>query len=506
MSGVFAEFDELQRIWDTIPGPDELTTRTVRHRLAATFSADTGRPAGGRRRQLRRWVLVVAVLLIVALVAGSALALTGHLRGLFGGTTVRDLSAAERFNLSEMAGRKARVTLIATRGDEAFYVIKRKTGGPCYAVGRVQRNLTPAQQQLRGRSRFGVLGCPFAGRSFGFPSKAQPILDYSTYFSGSGRIAEMTRLQGFAADPVAKVGVIDKDNKIAYTVEVSENVYVGEPPPIEVHGIVALGKDEKPVFVQCMARRGCGRYRTSPAPPTRSASRLHVLPPPVHPVSQYGQANGASLRVRGIDVTLQLSGLLPHTRRLLESNRGKITITCFKFVRFAGKLFQKGMGAQRQLAATVRIRYTSYAETAGARFVAPFDGCTVTGSYGHTWNDAHGTHDAVEIPLTARGRRFFEDRAVARDLAWLARARVFKHIRYSNPVPPATQVAQQLGARVIALPDPSATPPPGKIGLWTGPDARLVLVAKIPTGRRLFLDYRHGRIYRTNAAELTQIL
>lgn len=506
MSGVFAEFDELQRIWDSIPGPNELTMRTIRRRLAPSFGADVGRTTRRRDpRHLRRWVLVVTASLIVALAAGSALALTGHLGGLFGGTAVRDLSAAEQFNLSELAGSKARVTLVATRGGEAFYVIKRKTGGPCYAVGRVQHDVTPAQLQLRGRSRFGVLGCPFAGRSFGFPSKTQPILDYSTYFGTSVRASRMTRLQGFAADPVTKVGVIDGNNKIAYTVEVSENVYLGVPPSVEVHGIVALGKDDKLLFVQCVARRGCGRYRPAPAPAT-SAVRLHPLPPAVHPVSQHGEAKGAALSVRGIDVTLRLSGLLPQTRRLLESKRGKINITCFKFVRFAGKLFQKGMGVLKPLGATVRIRYTSYAETAGARFVAPFDGCTVTGSYGHTWNDAHGTHDAVEIPLTARGRRFFADRAVARDLAWLARARVFKRVRYANPMPPAAEIARRLGGHVVALPGPRSTPPLGRIGIWTGPGARLVLVGRTPTGTRLFLDYRNGKIYRTNAAELTQIL
>ncbi|MBA3735273.1 MAG: hypothetical protein H0W90_08755 [Actinobacteria bacterium] len=509
MSGLYAEFDELQRIWDTVPEPDELTTRVLWHRLAPNFDAEIGKDANREPRHLRRWGLLVAALLIVALATGSALALTGHLKGLFGGSEVRDLSAAEQFNLSEMAGAKARVTLIASRNGQAFYVIKRKKGGPCYAVGAVERHLTPAQLQLRSRSRFGAVGCPLAGGSFGFPSKVQPILDFSVFFATRDRIARLARLEGFAADPVAKVGVIGVDNKIAYTVDARENTYLGGHSAVVAHGIVALDKEEKPLFVQCTVRKGCGKYRNpvrattpSPAPP----ARLRQAPPPAHPVSQGGAANGASVTVHGIDVELDLSGLSPKTKHLLEGKRRQIGVTCFKFVRFAGKLFQKGKGVQRQLAPTVRIRYTAFVGDPGAPFVAPFDGCTVTGEYGHTWNDSHGTHDAVEIPLTARGRRFFTERAVARDLAWLARARVFKHVRYANPMPAAADVAAQFGGRVVALPEATSTPPIGRIGLWTGPGARLVLVERTPTGRRLFLDYRHGQIYKTNFAGLTQIL
>jgi hypothetical protein len=505
MSGLYAEFDELQRIWDTVPEPDQLTVSALRRRLALRVDGNVDNDTKRSPKHLRRWGLLVAALLIVALATGSALALTGHLKGLFGGNEVRDLSAAEKFNLSEMAGAKARVTLIASRDGRAFYVVKRKNGGPCFATGAVERHLTPAQMQ--SPSRFAVLSCPLSNRSLGFPSKAHPIFDFSVFAATGTRPAQLTRLEGFAADPVAKVGVLGVDNKIAYTVDVRENTYIGVHAPLVVHGIVALDKDDKPLFVKCTVREGCGKYRdssrataASPAPPLRQAA------PPAHPVSQSAAADGASITVHGIDVELDLSALAPQTKHLLESKRGEIGVTCFKFVRFASKLFLKGMGAQRQLARTIRIRYTSFAGAPGVPFVAPFDGCTVTGTHGHTWNDSQGTHDPVEIPLTARGRRFFTERAVARDLAWLARARVFKHLRYSNPMPAAASVAARFGGRVVALPEATSTPSLGRIGLWTGPGARLVLIERAPTGRRLFLDYRHGQIYRTNFAGLTQIL
>ena len=128
------------------------------------------------------------------------------------------------------------------------------------------------------------------------------------------------------------------------------------------------------------------------------------------------------------------------------------------------------------------------------------------GSYGHTWNDAHGTHDTIEIPLTARGRRFFAERAVARDVAWLARARIFHDIRYAQQPLTTDVVASRLGSHVIPLGGPEATPPIGKLGIWLGAPSRIVLVERATTGRRLYLDIRHGVKYKTNLLGLTQVL
>lgn len=128
------------------------------------------------------------------------------------------------------------------------------------------------------------------------------------------------------------------------------------------------------------------------------------------------------------------------------------------------------------------------------------------GTYGHTWNDAHGTHDTIEIPLTARGRRFFSERATARDIAWLARARVFHDIRYARRPLSSDQVARRLGSHVVSLRSPGASPPIGKLGIWLGEPRHIVLVERATTGRRLYLELRHGVKYRTNLLGLTQVL
>jgi hypothetical protein len=136
---------------------------------------------------------------------------------------------------------------------------------------------------------------------------------------------------------------------------------------------------------------------------------------------------------------------------------------------------------------------------------APFDGCTVSGDYGHSWGDAHGTHDAVEIPLTARGRVYLTERAVARDVAWLTHARIFTPIRYAQRPFTSATAASFLGPHAAPLPSPEATPPVGKLGIWLGPDRRIVLVERTPTGRRLFVELRHGISYRTNLSGLAQV-
>jgi hypothetical protein len=126
--------------------------------------------------------------------------------------------------------------------------------------------------------------------------------------------------------------------------------------------------------------------------------------------------------------------------------------------------------------------------------------------YGHTWNDAHGTHDAVEVALTPRGRRYFAERAAARDIAWLARARIFRDIRYAHEPLSTTEVVRRLGRHTILLDTPDATPPIGKLGIWLGAQNRIVLVERATTGRRLYLEIRRGINYRTNLVGLTQVL
>src|SRR5882724_8299944 len=168
----------------------------------------------------RRLSVPVAAAVLAVLVAGSALALSGRLGGLFHGTPVNDLPPRERFLLSEfdMSGK---VELIAKRNSKPFYVIRRSDGRLCYSIGDIRKNLTPFQRETR--SRFGGTGCIDARV---FPSRAVPVLDFSFYSYRRGDPeSRLAGLQGFAADPVDRIGVIGRDKRIVFSVPVEDNVY-----------------------------------------------------------------------------------------------------------------------------------------------------------------------------------------------------------------------------------------------------------------------------------------
>lgn len=460
---------------------------------------DVLRRAQSPRWHVRRLTFLVAVVFLAVLALGSALALSGRLGGLFHGTPVNDLTPRERFLLSEF-DMNGKVELIVRRGSSAFYVIRRKDGRLCYSIGEIRKHLTPAQ--VEGQMRFGGGGCidPRV-----FPSRAEPVLNYSYYSYRPGDpAAKLVGLQGFAADPVARIGVIGSDNRNVFSVPVEENVYsAGRKGIAGARGIVALDKDGKPIWVQCHAgpspaphfpSGGCGQYKNTP-PPNLPSTALPTRPSrPQGPlVVQRGTANGASITVRRDELEVRLDGISSATRRLLQGRRGRINVGCFKLVKVGDKRYSSAGSVTKDLAPVVQAQISPL-----GGLTAPFDGCTVTGMYGHTWNDSHGTHDAVEIPLTPLGRRYFAERAPACDISWLARARVFHDVRYARESLVTEEVARRLGSHVVALPTPATTPPLGKLGLWLGNDRRIVLVERTTTGRRLYLDPRRGLIYRTN--------
>jgi hypothetical protein len=456
-------------------------------------------------RSFRRLTLLIAAALLAALAVGSALALSGRIGGLFHGTPVNDLTPRERFLLSEF-DMKGKVELIATRNATAFYVIRRGDGRLCYSIGDIRKDLTPAQ--FEGRMRFSPSGCidPRV-----FPSRAMPVLNFSYYSYRPGDAeSRLVGLQGFAADSVAKIGVIGRDKRIVFSVPVENNVYTaGKKGIAGARGIVALDKDGKVLWVQCTAigsapapqfpTGGCGKYKNSPPPNLPPITRPAKSAKPAGPVVvQRGSGDGVSVVVRGAQVEARFAGLSAEKTRLLVFKDGRINLGCFKLVTVGGREYSRAVGVSTRFAPTVRTSLSPL----GGGFAAPFAGCRVAGTYGHTWNDAHGTHDTVEIALTPKGRRFLAERAVARDISWLARARVFRDIRYARGPLSADEVARRLGNHVVPVDNPEATPPIGKLGLWVGDPRRIVLVERATTGRRLYLEIRRGIIYRTNLVGL----
>jgi hypothetical protein len=130
----------------------------------------------------------------------------------------------------------------------------------------------------------------------------------------------------------------------------------------------------------------------------------------------------------------------------------------------------------------------------GVALRAPYDGCEIGGLYGHRWNDAWGTRDAVEIWLTVRGRHFFNDRAAARDLAYFVRSGRVQKIRVSaKPRPGLESFVRRYPRRVVEMERASARVPKHVIGFWIGPQT-IVFTTTSPTGRRLFVVAKRGTL------------
>jgi hypothetical protein len=131
----------------------------------------------------------------------------------------------------------------------------------------------------------------------------------------------------------------------------------------------------------------------------------------------------------------------------------------------------------------------------------PFDGCLVSGSYGRHWNDPRGQHSPAEIAFTANGRRFFDERAVARDLALFVRsphvAPVRRSMKQGAAAPAAAAIARR-HPRLVALSERNARVAHGRIGIWSDGAAVLEISARTREGKRLFVELRGGRIGRHN--------
>jgi hypothetical protein len=243
---------------------------------APVSSADwqdvVGRARRPRRRALAALAIAAALGAIVA--ATPAFGVGERIRGLFDGTPVE----AERLDprklhaLSAMASgvsprlpaseREDRARFeassfrqIATRGNRAFFVADISSDGLCVSVADVG-----------DPDVIGAIGC-----SPDFPSAERPIFDESRLrarqvfengrFRGLAEPFAATRLEGFAADGVASVGLLTVDGAIEALTPVEDNVYLRtEGLPTEpIAAIVALDAEGNRLYSQCMVRKGCAK-------------------------------------------------------------------------------------------------------------------------------------------------------------------------------------------------------------------------------------------------------
>jgi len=229
----------------------------------------------------------------------------------------------------------------------------------------------------------------------------------------------------------------------------------------------------RPIHVGPMPK---GKY-VPPSLPTRSNV------PPSEPI-QRGTGNGVSVTAGANGVVLfDASRIDPHVRTLIGRSVGA---GCFKLTREFGIFDARELVFSGRFASAFAVRIFGLSH--------PWDGCEIQGSYGHRWPDRNGSHSAVEIALTDKGRRYFIDRAAARDLALFVRMAKMQRIRKLTG---AKLIAALAPYPIVRLPSAGATPPLAKIGFAPTTDG-VTFVERSPTGRRFYVEIRHRRIVHKN--------
>jgi hypothetical protein len=118
------------------------------------------------------------------------------------------------------AFRADSMRLVAVRDGRAFYEID-SARGRCFGVGSADAIGDPGGEI-----------CPTGAP---FPSTDRPVLDFSVYEARPGGDRDQLtifRIEGFAADGVSAVGVLNRAQRISLRVPVVDNVYeVNHLPP-----------------------------------------------------------------------------------------------------------------------------------------------------------------------------------------------------------------------------------------------------------------------------------
>jgi hypothetical protein len=194
-----------------------------------------------RMQSLTRWKSVVVA---VSAAISASVALVGASTG--SGGSPGSLAAVANRGTTMMLSAKAsaalhsfganRATLLGSRGHRNFFRIESPSDGTCYGSGEV------GNPQL-----FGIIGCESTPP---FPSVGRPLLDLSLVDIERGSSeAHAVRLEGVAADRVARVGAVDTSGAVVAEAAVVGNVYKFDPVPAEaLSGLVAIDATGRVVY------------------------------------------------------------------------------------------------------------------------------------------------------------------------------------------------------------------------------------------------------------------
>lgn len=194
-----------------------------------------------------------------------------------------------------------------------------------------------------------------------------------------------------------------------------------------------------------------------------------------------GTAQGVVVSTSGRTVTVRFTGASAAVGRKLAGHRAEVTCG----VRAApGLMFATRPDTPSEDSAVVRAARGDGTLTAKLSVVGDF--CQVS--------DVPAI--VARAALTPAGDVWADERNVATALFDAA------HLGHpSTHYTPAATLVARGGGRIVALPGPDATPPPGQVGYWTDGGHHAAFVALSAAGRRLVFEDLDGRVRRTNLVE-----
>ena len=396
---------------------------------------------------------------------------------------------------------------IANDGRRRHYRLTYPGGRVCVASGPARLHRDPL-----GRSgRFGAIRCSDARGARGFlPSPARPIT-VDAALTGSVRGGEievrLLRLEGLAGQGVRAVRLVDGRERLVET-SVRGRAYTFERvPPGDWVAIAAVDEDGNEVYREALPQvrpRRAPDYRRPPGP-RRVEPKPRPVATPAGPPLQSRTVAGARVDVyRSGLVIVRFSPDAPAFRKLARTQRGgrEVTIVCADVAFGAGRWETLGGGSTQ-----VHARALSFVVRREGVPSPPFDVCAVGGGYGRRWGTPHGMRSALEVAFNERGRRYFAERAAARDLAYFVRSPELTAIRRTQKAgrdaPTSAEIARRFRTRrVRALASPTEATPVGVIGVWSDGKTVIEVSERAADGRRLFVRLRAGRLSTHNLHSL----
>ena len=404
-------------------------------------------------------------------------------------TTTAAATSTTRYTVSnrghQVAAKQARgglfdhtykLFLLGTRGGTAFYRVQLTAHFTCWGSGKDSRV-----------GDLGSLGCPNLVGAYPLQNEDTAI----RMAPGSNTSEEYLRIDGIAVDQAKSMALIDSSGKQLATTPVVNNLYAfpGPYPKTFPAGVRVVALDAN--GEELKAHPEWGQHQTPPNG-LFGPRATRVEPTKIGRIVQHATAEGVEISVGDNSVVVfDGSNIDAQRQRLVGGSR--IGFDCFQI---SGNNVRKTRvaGISHQWQQSVAFKILGYIK-------GTIDGCEIQGSYGHRWRDQYGTHSAIEVPLTARGRRYFEDRAAARDLALFVRSQKTQQVRKLTGSELLAAVRRVYGDRVAVLTTKTANTPAGTVGVRVAGD-RTTFTETSSVGVRFYVQLENGKINKENVRGL----